>query len=80
MMDTKLTAPVFQPGDEIELVAGSYPGTLGVFVGLRADPKWADIAERDGSIRHHPVAWLDDAAAASARRTAAADRRARDGA
>ena len=78
-MHTKMIAPVFQAGDELELVAGSYQGTLGVFVGLRADPKWADITERDGAIRPHPIAWLDFAAAAAARRTAAANR-GRDGA
>jgi hypothetical protein len=29
-----------------------------VFLHLRSDVKWADIAQRDGSIRSHPVAWL----------------------
>jgi hypothetical protein len=32
--------------------------TSGVFVRLRDDVKWADIAERNGSVRSHPVAWL----------------------
>jgi hypothetical protein len=45
-------------GDEVELLAGSYQGTLGVFLGLREDVKWADIAERNGSVRMHPVEWL----------------------
>ena len=48
----------FLEGDEVELIAGSYPGTLGVFVRFREDVKWADIAERDGSVRRHPVEWL----------------------
>jgi len=70
-MDGKTIARTFQPGDEVELVAGSYQGTPGVFVALRADPSWADIAERDGVVRGHPLAWLDHAGAALARRNAA---------
>jgi hypothetical protein len=31
---------------------------LGVFVELRADAKWADITERNGEVRRHPVEWL----------------------
>jgi hypothetical protein len=79
MTHTSPIAPVFCAGDELELVAGSYQGTLGAFVALAADPKWADTQERDGAVRRHPVEWLDHAAAASARR-AAASARARDGA
>jgi len=33
-------------------------GTLGAFVRLKEYVNWADIAERNGSIRSHPVAWL----------------------
>ena len=40
------------------LAAGSYPGTLGVFLHLTEDVNWAEIRERNGSIRRHPVAWL----------------------
>jgi len=29
------------------------------FVGLTKDANWADIEERSGSVRSHPVAWLD---------------------
>lgn len=50
--------PKFQKGDEVVLAKGSYAGTSGVFLQLRADPKWADIRERDSQIRSHPVEWL----------------------
>jgi len=50
---------IFREGDEVVLAEGTYQGTLGVFVRFRTDVHWADITERDGSIRSHPVAWLD---------------------
>jgi hypothetical protein len=50
--------PVFQEGDEVVLAKGTYQGTLGVFVRLRDDVGWADITERNGAVRSHPVAWL----------------------
>jgi hypothetical protein len=59
----KMDPLVFREGEEVELVAGSYQGTLGVFVRLRPDVKWADIAERDGSVRSHPIEWLGRAGA-----------------
>lgn len=49
---------VFREGDEVVLAEGTYQGTLGVFFRLRNDIRWADITERDGSVRSHPVAWL----------------------
>ena len=49
----------FREGDEVVLAEGTYQGTLGVFIQYRKDVNWADIAERNGSIRSHPVAWLD---------------------
>lgn len=52
----------FREGDEVVLAEGTYQGTPGVFVRLREDIRWADIAEHDGSIRSHPVAWLDHSA------------------
>jgi hypothetical protein len=64
MMSTKPAAPAFHEGDEVVLANGTYQGTLGVFLRLREDVKWADITERDGSIRSHPVAWLAHAAVA----------------
>ena len=57
---------VFQEGDEVILAEGTYQGTLGVFVRLRKDVNWADITERNGSVRSHPVAWLDHSTARSA--------------
>jgi len=48
----------FQKGDEVVLANGSYQGTQGIFIGLREDAAWADITERDGSVRSHPLAWL----------------------
>ena len=61
MSHTGSLPPTFHEGDEIVLVEGSYQGTLGVFVRLRDDVAWADIAERNGDIRCHPVAWLGHA-------------------
>jgi hypothetical protein len=53
----------FHEGDQVVLAEGSYQGTPGVFLRLREDVKWADITERDGSVRSHPVAWLAHSAA-----------------
>jgi hypothetical protein len=36
-----------------------------VFVRLRQDPGWADITERNGKVRSHPVQWLAHAVAAA---------------
>ena len=46
------------------LAEGTYQGTLGVFLRLKEDVNWADITERNGSIRSHPVAWLAHSASA----------------
>jgi hypothetical protein len=48
----------FGEGDEVVLAAGTNQGTLGIFRRLRSDVNWADIMERNGSIRSHPMAWL----------------------
>jgi hypothetical protein len=53
----------FHAGDQVVLTEGTYKGTSGVFIGYRNDVNWADIAERNGSIRTHPVAWLDHSGA-----------------
>jgi hypothetical protein len=58
MSGTRLVHSEFREGDEVVLAKGTYQGTLGVFVHLREDVNWADINERNGSIRSHPVAWL----------------------
>ena len=63
----KMAPLVFRQGDEVELTAGSYQGTLGVFVRLRSDVRWADIAERNGNVRSHPIEWLGHAGARSER-------------
>jgi hypothetical protein len=54
----KVAAPTFQKGDEVVLAEGEYKGTLGIFLQLDDDPKWAKITERNGSVRSHPVKWL----------------------
>lgn len=64
MTDMTPAATGFREGDEVVLAEGSYQGTLGVFLRLKDDVNWADIEERDGSIRSHPIAWLAHAAGA----------------
>jgi hypothetical protein len=59
------TQPEFHEGEEVVLAEGSYQGTPGIFLRLRQDPKWADITERDGTVRSHPVEWLAHAVRAS---------------
>jgi len=58
MMSTGPADPKFREGDEVVLAQGSYQGTLGVFVRLKEDVNWADVTERNGRVRSHPVAWL----------------------
>lgn len=58
MISNRLMSPVFHEGDEVVLAEGTYQGTLGTFLHLREDLNWADITERNGNIRSHPVAWL----------------------
>jgi hypothetical protein len=58
MTSTRNDNPTFNEGDEIVLAEGTYQGTLGVFLRLREDVNWADIKERNGGIRNHPVVWL----------------------
>jgi len=57
-MSTRPDNQTFGEGDEVELVQGTYPGTVGVFLRLKEDANWADITERNGEIRSHPVKWL----------------------
>ena len=45
-------------GDKVFLAKGSYQGTVGTFLNLRDDPKWADILEQNSQVRSHPVEWL----------------------
>ena len=58
MISTGLIGPRFHEGDEVVLAEGTYQGTLGIFLRLREDVNWADISERNGRIRSHPVVWL----------------------
>ena len=62
MIDTRFDDRTFREGDEVVLARGTYPGTSGVFLRLRPDVNWADITERSGVIRSHPVQWLDHSA------------------
>jgi hypothetical protein len=59
MTSNRPVSAEFRAGDEVVLAEGTYQGTPGVFLRFRKDPHWADISECDGSIRSHPVAWLD---------------------
>ena len=61
-MNTVNVGRAFHQGDEVILARGTYQGTPGVFLRLRDDINWADIAEAGGRIRIHPVAWLAHAA------------------
>jgi hypothetical protein len=67
MIETTAGTPIFNAGDHVVLVRGGYLGTPGVFLHLRKDPKWADIAENDGSVRAHPVEWLGQSAGSTER-------------
>jgi hypothetical protein len=58
MMSAQPVGPTFREGDEVVLAKGSYQVTLGVFLHLKEDTNWADIRERNGAIRSHPVIWL----------------------
>ena len=58
MMSTRLVGPVFRKGDEVVMADGPNQGALGIFLRLREDVNWADITERKGRIRSHPVVWL----------------------
>ena len=58
MVSTKPVDSVFREGDEVVLAEGTYYGTHGIFLRLKEDVNWADITERNGKIRSHPVAWL----------------------
>jgi hypothetical protein len=58
MMSTRPADPTFREGDEVVLADGTYQGTPGVFLRLRKDVNWADVTERNGAVRSHPVIWL----------------------
>jgi len=58
MLSNRPVSPAFREGDEVVLAEGTYQGTPGVFLRLTKDANWAEISERNGSIRQHPLAWL----------------------
>ncbi len=58
MTSTGPTLPTFREGEEVVLANGTYQGTPGVFLRLKEDVNWADITERNGVVRSHPVIWL----------------------
>jgi len=62
----------FHAGDAVVLSRGTYQGSGGVFICFKEDVNWADVAEPNGEIRSHPVAWLAHAqqSGAGAGRTA----------
>ena len=64
MISIRPAGPTFREGDEVVLAEGSYQGTLGVFLRLKEDVNWADIRERNGDVRSHPVIWLAHSAVA----------------
>ena len=65
MTTTRTASTKFREGDRVVLAHGSYQGTPGVFLRLKCDVNWADIAETNGEIRSHPVVWLAHAAVAA---------------
>jgi len=58
MLSNRPVGPAFREGDEVVLAEGTYQGTPGIFLRLTKDVNWAEISERNGSIRQHPMAWL----------------------
>ncbi len=48
----------FRAGDTVVLRLGTYQGTQGIFLHFNQDSHWADIAQKDGVVRSHPVEWL----------------------
>jgi hypothetical protein len=62
MIGNGIADGVFSEGDEVVLARGPYTGTPGVFLRSRGDIKWADITERSGVVKSHPLEWLAHAA------------------
>ena len=59
MNENSSTARTFEAGDSIVLAEGTYQGTMGVFLHYSTgDSNWADIQERNGSVRSHPIVWM----------------------
>jgi len=49
------TDTAFREGEEVVLAKGLIPGHPWCVCRLKKDINWADIKERNGSIRSHPV-------------------------
>ena len=71
-MNATASSSPFRGGEEVVLIGGSHQepvcalrakpyGTPGVFLSVRQDPKWADITERNGAVKSHPLQWLGHA-------------------
>jgi len=73
MMSDRPVGTAFREGDEVVLAEGTYQGTLGVFVRLLKDVNWADITERNGSMRSHPVVWLAHSTGANLKKSTRMD-------
>ena len=58
MTNIRPSGPAFHAGDEVVLTHGTYQGTSGVFLRLKEDVNWAEIAEHNGEVRSHPILWL----------------------
>ena len=58
MTGTSTGTATFHRGDHVELVTGTYQGTVGVFIEFKDDVNWADITEPNGAVRSHPVTWM----------------------
>ncbi len=50
--------PRFRPGDHVMLIHGPHKFTRGMFLNLKPDVEWAAIEESSGTIRAHPVEWM----------------------
>jgi hypothetical protein len=61
MTSVKPVPTEFHEGEAVVLARGSYQGTPGMFLRLKADTAWADIQETGGAVRSHPVEWLEHA-------------------
>jgi hypothetical protein len=58
MMSSRIGVSTLREGDEVVLADGTYQGTPGAFLRPKKDVNWADITDRNGEVRSHPVIWL----------------------
>ena len=50
--------PPFRAGDDVFMPEGPCQGTPGVFLALGEDANWAEIRQRGGAVKRHPVIWM----------------------